>query len=392
MAKTRFTTPTMRFLQGSVDEAQTKDAEGNLRVVKSGPNAGQPNPQFFVSGGVAKGDPLWPAFWAIIVDQAMADFPNLFPYGAAGRDAIVNAGGPTRIPAGYCLHPTFAFKVLDGDGHDRAGKSHAGKEGFAGHWVVRFASSYPPRCFHAGRYAAAEQIQEKNVVRRGYYIRVSGTTEGNGSAQQPGLYLNIDMVELAAYGPEIVSGPDAADAFGAAPATLPAGASATPVGGSAPPPPGAGAPPPAAPPPPAALPPASGPVRPTDPSHIANAGTPNEQWWNGTAWIPAPAGNAPPPPAAPPAAPPSPAAASPAPASAPPPPPAAPYTGFMEPPAAPPAPAAAPPPPPPAASPPPAPIASPGRVMLPAANGSTYEQMIAAGWTDDTLRSHGMMQ
>jgi hypothetical protein len=30
--------------------------------------------------------------------------------------------------------------------------------------------------------------------------------------------------------------------------------------------------------------------------------------------------------------------------------------------------------------------------MLPAAGGSTYEQMIAAGWTDDTLRAHGMMQ
>lgn len=30
--------------------------------------------------------------------------------------------------------------------------------------------------------------------------------------------------------------------------------------------------------------------------------------------------------------------------------------------------------------------------MLPAANGATYEQMIAAGWTDELLLAHGMMQ
>jgi len=29
--------------------------------------------------------------------------------------------------------------------------------------------------------------------------------------------------------------------------------------------------------------------------------------------------------------------------------------------------------------------------MLPAANGATYEQMIAAGWTDAMLIQHGMM-
>jgi hypothetical protein len=29
--------------------------------------------------------------------------------------------------------------------------------------------------------------------------------------------------------------------------------------------------------------------------------------------------------------------------------------------------------------------------MTAAAQGATYAQMIAAGWTDETLRSHGMM-
>jgi hypothetical protein len=30
--------------------------------------------------------------------------------------------------------------------------------------------------------------------------------------------------------------------------------------------------------------------------------------------------------------------------------------------------------------------------MLPAANGHSYESLIAAGWTDETLRANGMMQ
>jgi hypothetical protein len=41
---------------------------------------------------------------------------------------------------------------------------------------------------------------------------------------------------------------------------------------------------------------------------------------------------------------------------------------------------------------PPAPPAAPARVMLPAAQGATYESLIAAGWTDGLLVQHGMMQ
>lgn len=368
MTKARFTTPVGRLVQGTVDEPQTKDAQGNLRVVKTGPNAGQPNPQYFIGVAFPKADPQgeFSAFYGQLVAQAAADFPNLFPQG----------------PGGACVHPQFAFKVIDGDGFDTSGKPNAEKEGFAGHWVVRFASSYPPRCFHAGRYAAHEQIQEKGAIKRGYYVRVNGTVEGNGNAQRPGLYVNLDMVELAAYGPEIVSGPDASAAFGGGPAALPAGASATPLT----PQPGApGAP---------ALPGAPG--APMVPGAVPGA----------------PMGNAP----AVPGAPSYPAAASPAVGSAPAVPgapaapgaPVTPYAGYMAPNAAPGVPAAspqvpaamtaalptaAPGSPVPAAPPavPAAPPAAPGRTMLPAAQGATYEQMIAAGWTDDTLRAHGMM-
>lgn len=356
MAKTRFTTPPMRMVQGSVDEAQTKDMQGNLRVVKSGPNAGQPNPQFFVAGAISKVDPEWPAFWELLVRQAFADFPTLFPFGI---DAIIQAGGPQpwfgQPPQGHTqpwVMGDFSWKITDGDSSVfREGKmvNYAEREGWAGAWVIRCGSAYPPRCFHAGRYAANEQIQEKNVIRRGYYIRVNGTTEGNGNLQKPGIYVNLDMVELSAYGPEIVSGPDAAAAFGSGPAALPAGATAAPAAAPTPPAPG-GAPVPFAAPPAAVS--ATGPTPPV-PVGVSAAPT---------------------------------SPSSPAPV---------PYAGYMA--AGPtpgaPAPVAAVPSPLPAAPSVPVAMASPtsGPVMLPAAQGATYEQMIAAGWTDATMRAQGMM-
>lgn len=346
MAKTRFTSPVGRLVQGTVDEPQTKDAQGNLRVVKTGPNAGQPNPQYFIGVAFPKADPQgeFAQFYNLLVQQAAADFPNLFPQG----------------PTGACVHPQFAFKVIDGDGMDTSGKPNNTKEGFAGHWVVRFASSYPPRCFYAGKYAAHEQIQEKGVIRRGYYVRVNGTVEGNGNPQRPGLYVNLDMVELAAYGPEIVSGPDASQAFAGGPAALPPGASATPLAaptGAAP-----GFTPPAGP----------------QPSGLPQPGVPMAGPQSAASVPPAQPGPA------------NPGA------------PVQPYTGYMQPGAAPanptlpagPAPIGAPAanPVPPAPGAPPSPIASPGRVMLPVAGGHTYEALIAAGWTDETLRAQGMMQ
>jgi hypothetical protein len=358
MAKERFTTPVGRFVQGDLDEPQTKDAQGALRVVKSGPNAGQPNPQYFIAVAFPKADPQgeFAAFYGMLVAKAAADFPGLFPNAARGDYA--------------CAHPSFAYKVIDGDGVDTTGKSNATKPGFAGHWVVRFASGFPPRCFHAGHYQPHEQIQEKGAIKRGYYVRVSGTVEGNANPQKPGLYVNLDMVELAAICPPdqlIVSGPSADDAFGAGHGGGTGGAQALP---HTPPAPGAPAVPAAAPPPPAAgpvmLPAAQGA---TYESMIAAGWTDETLVAHGMMQAPPPPyagymapaapGNAPAPPAASPSLPPSPGAPS-APAAIP-------------------SPTSAPPPP------------APGRVMLAAANGSTYEQMIAAGWTDALLVERGMM-
>lgn len=366
MTKERFTTPVGRLVQGDVDTAQEKDAQGNPRVVKTGPNAGQPNPQYFIAVAFPKADPQgeFSQFYGQLLAKAAQEFPNLFPNAASGDYT--------------CVHPQFSFKVIDGDGRDTNGKLNSEKEGFAGCWVVRFASGYPPRIYDAGKYGPHDQIQEKGFIKRGYYVRVSGTIDGNGNAQRPGLYLNLDMVERSAFGPEIVGGPDAGDVFGGGPASLPQGASATPVGQ-----------------------PGAAPMG-TPPGHTPQPG-------NAAPPAAPPAGNGAPPASPPAGATPSPAAASPAAGNG-----APPYDGYMggnptpsgdgaaPAPGASPAPAATPPntataspgnaaPPPPAAPPPAPPAPTGGKTMLPAANGASYEQMIAAGWTDETLVQHGMM-
>lgn len=217
MTATQFTSPVGRFVQGDAFTAQTKDAQGNTRVIKSGPNAGQPAPQYFMAVAFAKNDPAFPPFLAVLKAQAAADFPALFPQG----------------PNGPCTHPRFSFKVVDGDGVDDNGKPNAQKEGHAGHWVVRFTSGFAPKVYPSGKFGPMDQVTDKNLLRRGYYVRIAGTTEGNSNAQKPGIYVNLQLVEICGYGPEIVSGPDASAAFKAAP-VLPAGAAPTPAAAPAP--------------------------------------------------------------------------------------------------------------------------------------------------------------
>jgi hypothetical protein len=202
---------------------------GNLRTVKSGPNAGQPNPQYFIAVAFSKTDPAWPAFRAQLDAVAKANFPLLFP----------DAGGPFPSVGGgtlTCTHPAFAWKIVDGDGYDTSGKSNAAKEGFAGQWVVRFTSGFPPKVYPLGRHSPMDQItaEHSHMVRRGYYVRIYTGVEGNGDSAKPGLYMNLNMLELCGTGTEIVGGANAAEAF-AAPVALPAGATPLP-GGPTPPP------------------------------------------------------------------------------------------------------------------------------------------------------------
>lgn len=238
MSKTRevFTSPVGRLVQGDCFEAQTKDQQGNPRVIKTGPNAGQPNPVFFIAvafpklvNGVA--NPEFAAFFALIDRVSRLEWPALFP-----------------DPNGGCVNPKFSAKWIDGDGLDDSGKSNATKEGFAGHWVVRFSSAYAPKVVVPGGNGTWEATTDKSRIKRGYFIRVAGSMTGNDNAQNPGIYINLDMIALDGIGPEIVSGPDATTAFGAskpiaagpgAGMAMPSNPAAPVVAGSAPPVPGA---------------------------------------------------------------------------------------------------------------------------------------------------------
>jgi hypothetical protein len=181
--------------------------DGNPLVIKSGPNAGQPRKKFFMALAVPKTDPGAAGLIRTIEAAAMAGFPSLF---AAGEPA------------------DFAYKYKDGDSAkpDASGKAPRDREGYPGNWVFEFSGGYESKCFTAGGAAA---LTEMDAIKTGDYIRISGSVSANGSSARPGVYLNHNMVELVGYGDAISNAPDASQVFGAAPAALPPGASATPV-------------------------------------------------------------------------------------------------------------------------------------------------------------------
>ncbi len=196
----KFLTPVMRLVQGDCFEPQTKDQSGAPLTIKSGVNIGQPTQKYFVALAGSKTDPEVIALKAKFEAVARLAFPTLFPN-----------------PHGPCVNPQFSMKVIDGDGIDQSGKPNNIKEGFAGCWVFRFSSSYPPKCYAAGKYQPHEQLSVVggvNPIPRGHYVRVAGTMSGNGQTQKPGLYVNLDMVEWARVGDVIISGPDASSVFG----------------------------------------------------------------------------------------------------------------------------------------------------------------------------------
>jgi hypothetical protein len=224
MPRTNFTTPVGRMVMGDLYTPQTKDAEGNPLVVKSGPNAGQPKQVYFFALAIPK-------------NPGETHFSQT-PWGAiiwkVGHDAFSTVADA----------PLFAWKIVDGDSAipNRKGKIPRDREGYPGNWVISFSSGFSPNIYNRDGSAV---IAEVGAVKLGYFLQVNADVDGNGSSNQPGVYINHKMVALSAYGPEIYVGPDASTAgFGEAP--LPAGASATPPAAFTPP----VATPPSMPPPP----------------------------------------------------------------------------------------------------------------------------------------------
>ncbi len=218
-ASSNFLTGIGRIVQGDPFTAQTTNGKGEPLLIKSGVNAGKPTQKFWIKVAFSKNDPSFTAFWQGIVSEARRLMPQYFN------------------PQGECIHPRFAWKCMDGDGVDSNGNSNATKEGFPGHWIIGFASNYAPKCYPKGKYDPAFQLTDPNSIKRGYYVRVSGTIGANIPADQtdvPGVFLNLSIVELMGFGQEIVSGPNAQEILGGAPPPvyIPQGMSETPLLGN----------------------------------------------------------------------------------------------------------------------------------------------------------------
>ena len=211
-----FTTPVGRLVQGSMYVPNTKDAEGKPLVFKTGDKAGQPRTDFYFAIAIPKtGEQHWASTeWG----------------------AKIWAVGHKGFTAAQCGAPTFAWKVVDGDSltPNRAGTIPANCDGFAGCWILKFNGSQAPALFKLNATGKTESFSQENGILPGDYVQVRANVSDNQSQQQPGVFLNHNMVCWSGYGDRIILGvdPDSVG-FGAAP--LPAGASLTPKAGFIPP-------------------------------------------------------------------------------------------------------------------------------------------------------------
>ena len=229
-----FVTPVGRLVGGSLYEARTMDEKGVPYTVKTGPNAGQPSQRYYFALAVPKR-------------------PNESHWSQTPWGAKIWAAGHAANPAA-AQSPHFAWKVEDGDSAvpNKKGVANRSREGYPGHWILKFQGTMAPRVCNAN---GTQEIREPNAVKTGWYVQVAGSTGSNGRTDSPGVYMNYQFVALAGYGPEIVFGPDPSSlGFGQEP--LPPGASAVPPAAVSAPP---AAPPAYAPPaaPPAYAPPAA---------------------------------------------------------------------------------------------------------------------------------------
>lgn len=301
--------PIGRMVYGNPYEPRPKtdQATGKPRMGDDG----KPLMDYSIGYAIAKGgEPMWwDTPWGALIYQE----------GAASAPQAV-AAAVKEMQEGRDGGKFFAFKVIDGDSPlpNKNRKVPKDQEGYPGHWILRLGSSFAPKIVNRD---GSAPILDVGAVKAGYFIQCFITMKGNNSAQSPGVYLNLGLLSLQGYGPEIVSGPDAsAVGFGTDPA--PAGMQAVPTGALAAPTPGLPAPPAASAP---AL-----PAAPVPPTVVT------------------------------------------------------PVTSFLAPPGV-----STPVPPAPLAAVPPAPPAGPQTTAK--AQGASWAQLAANGWTEAVARQHGMI-
>lgn len=152
----------------------------------------------------------------------------------------IYAEGVNSWPNGEYNSPQFAWKIDDGDSliPNKVGKRPCDREGWPGHWVIHISNGFPFGVYNRGQYLAHQQIDRKEAIKAGDYVRVVFDVKSNNPSETPGLYLNPSLFELYQAGVEIVSAnaPDANEKFGDVAATMPSNAQIDPnvQGGTAP--------------------------------------------------------------------------------------------------------------------------------------------------------------
>lgn len=199
-----------RIVQGDLETLSNLDYETGKPRLKAGTTEEKAKENFYAVAfpKVINGQPNpdWARVQAYLNNIARRDWPTFYPNNS-----------PT------CVNPNFSFKIIDGDGYDKKGAHNATKEGFSGHWVLRFSSQFLPKRFYQGQTRPDQEITQPGVIKRGDFVRVLFTAAGNGSTQSPGLFVRGSAVELFFEGKAIVSaaaGPDAAAALGSGPAAV----------------------------------------------------------------------------------------------------------------------------------------------------------------------------
>lgn len=259
---TEFTTGEMRLVWGDPFTAEVV-MDDKTKLPKRDA-AGEIVMEYAFGAAAVKGDAEFNRLYGEFKAADMAEWPQFH-----GADGSVNPG------------VDFASKITDGDSFNKKGQPRAREgNGYAGHWVVKFASKFPPTVFRAegGAWVPlagnTPDAEGRPALQPGDYIKVSGSTQSNKSTQSPGMYRNVNMVAIQRKGVPIVRSADPNAAFGAAPAapaSMPAAAPLPGGQGLAPPPAPASAVPPAAPyggyaaPPPAPAAPAAPPPAPVAP-------------------------------------------------------------------------------------------------------------------------------
>jgi hypothetical protein len=183
-AKFDFTTPVGRLVGGSLYNPKTTNRKGEPLLDRKG----QPRVEFYFALAIPKG-----------AERHFSEVPGW-------GQSIAAAAAAQQ--AHWQANNKFSVKVDDGDSPqpDSRGKPIRDRQGYPGHWVLHFSSGSAPKIYTLlGVPAGKDPIEmpAANGIQPGYFMQVQGNAAPNGSADQPGVYLNHRMVCLVAYGPVI---------------------------------------------------------------------------------------------------------------------------------------------------------------------------------------------